>query len=153
MRACLTIVLLAALLAGCAGEPGSRSTPTAAVRIDKCADRLLSRAASGVDRQQARRYAIDTYCGPFERKGWVYDDGALSIAAQNWLDKGGVCATSSTTGRTQTIPCDQVNGGMIDCALLHHVRKAEATAYIATLQKDGAVRCDDGTPLDELGVP
>ena len=106
-----------------------------------------------------RRYAKNTYCAPFEQKGWVYDDGALSIAAQTWLDNGEECETEvavtgaeeSDRGPTQTIPCLQTNS--IDCAFLHHVRQTEVMAYIAERQRDGDVHCDDGTPLEELGVP
>ena len=167
MRACLPIVLLAAALAGCGTSGGEqrdgamsteRDSTAAAARINKCADRLLSRSAtSGGSEQQVRRYAIDTYCAPFEQNGWVYEDGALSIAAQKWLDNGGKCATSSETEPTRTVPCERTNRDattrIIDCALLHHVRRTEVMAYVAELQRDGDVHCDDGTPLEELGVP
>ncbi|MGZ8707320.1 MAG: hypothetical protein ACXW0R_08050, partial [Gaiellaceae bacterium] len=118
----------------------------------------LSRSTtSGGSEQQVRRYIKDTYCVPFEQNGWVYEDGALSIAAQEWLDSGGECATGSDTEPTRTVPCEQANGDtatrIIDCALLHHVRRAEVMTYVAELQRDGDVQCDDGTPLEELGVP
>ncbi len=175
MRAFLAIVLFAAVQAGCGtsgGEQRDGATSTeresiaAAARINKCVDRLLSRSTtSGASEQQVRRYARDTYCAPFEQNGWVYEDGALSIAAQNWLDNGGECATQgAVTGEagsgsepTRTVPCEQANGDaatrIIDCALLHHVRRTEVMAYVAELQRDGDVHCDDGTPLEELGVP
>lgn len=167
MRACLTIVLFAAVLAGCGTRGGEqrdggmstgRDSTAAAAHINKCVDRLLSRSTtSGGSEQQVRRYAKNTYCAPFEQNGWVYEDGALSIAAQKWLDNGGQCATGSDTEPTRTVPCEQTNrdaaSRIIDCALLHHVRRTEVMAYVAELQQDGDVRCDDGTPLEELGVP
>ena len=150
MRGCLTIVFLAALLAGCGTSAGEKSD---SARINKCADRLTSKTSV----QQARRYVIDTYCAPFERNGWVYEDGALSIAAQNWLDNGGQCATGSEGEPTRTVPCEQTNRDtttrIIDCALLHDVRRTEVVAYVAELRRNADVRCDDGTRLDELGVP
>ena len=120
---------------------------------------------SGGSEQQVRRYARDTYCAPFEQNGWVYEDGALSIATQNWLDNGGACATQgAVTGEARsdgeparTIPCEQTSGDtttrIVECALLHHVRRTEVMAYVAKLQRDNDVYCDDGTPLEELGVP
>ena len=167
MRACLTIVLLAAALAGCGTSGGEqrdgatspeRDARAATARINKCVDRLLSRSTtSGGNEQQVRRYAKDTYCAPFEQNGWVYADGALSIAAQKWLDNGGKCATASEGTPTRTVPCEQMNRGtatrIIDCALLHVVRRTEVVAYLAELQRHGDVHCDDGTPLDKLGVP
>lgn len=175
MRASVAIVLLAAVLAGC-GASGSeqrdgamsteRDSAAAAARIDKCVERLLSRSmTSGGSEQQVRRYARDTYCAPFEQNGWVYEDGALSIATQNWLDNGGACATQgAVTGEARsdgeparTIPCEQTYGDtttrIVECALLHHVRRTEVMAYVAKLQRDNDVYCDDGTPLEELGVP
>jgi hypothetical protein len=136
----LPIVLITVFLAACGTSGGATS------RIDKCADRLLSRSATSGE--QARRYAIDTYCAPFERNGWVYDDGALSIAAQHWLDNGGTCATAAAGAPTRTVPCEETTTGIIDCALLHHVRRAEVEAYLAGRH----VQCDDGTPLENLGV-
>lgn len=166
VRVCVTIGLLAALFAGCGASGGAQrgaTTPTdrertsAASRIDKCVERLLSGSTTnGAGQQEVRRYARDTYCAPFERNGWVYEDGALGIAAQKWLDGGRACesATGSATGPTRTVPCAQASrDAAIDCALLRHVRRTEATAYVAELQRDGNVRCDDGTPLGELGVP
>ena len=167
MRASFAVLLLAAVLAGCGTSGGEqrdgatspeRDARAATARINKCVDRLLSRSTtSGGSEQLVRRYAKDTYCAPFEQNGWVYADGALSIAAEKWLDNGGTCATSSDGKPPRTVPCEQTNGNtgtrVIDCALLHVVRRAEVMAYIADLQRDGDVRCDDGTPLSELGVP
>ena len=104
--------------------------------------------------QEARRYVEDTYCARFEKNGWIYDDGALSIAAQEWLDSSGTCAAQTTGEPSRTVPCEEVmRGDPIDCALLHHVRKREIKAYLAEQRLQDRVRCDDGTPLDQLGVP
>ena len=106
-----------------------------------------------------RRSAKDAYCAPFERNGWIYEDGALSIAVQRWLDNAGTrrCSAGGAGDPPQAVPCEQldrlVTPRTIDCALLHHVRRMEAVAYLAKLPRDGAVRCDDETPLRELGVP
>ena len=167
MRAPLAIVLVVAVVAGCGTSTGverdgaassGANASSAAAHISKCVDRLLTTSrASGGSEQQVRRYVRDTYCALFERNGWVYGDGALSIAVQKWLEKGGSCATGSSGEPTHTVPCSQTNPGkgtrVIDCALLHHVRRSEVIAYVANLRRDDEVQCDDGTPLDELGVP
>lgn len=163
MRACLAIAVFASVLAGCGtggGEQRHAETSTdrdsspAGFRINNCVDRLLSRSTtSGGSEQQARRYVKDTYCALFEQNGWVYEDGALSIAAQKWLDSGYAreCATSSGTTPTRTVPCEATR--IIDCALLHHIRRTEVLPYIANRQRAGVVHCDDETPLEDLGVP
>lgn len=167
MRTSLAIVFFAAVLAGCGASGGEqrdgatstdRDSTVAAARINKCIDRLMSRSTtSGGTEQQVRRYIRGTYCAPFEQNGWVYEDGALSIAAQRWLDNGGRCAAAGDTEPMRTVPCEQTNGPeatrIIDCALLHDVRRTEVMAYVAELQRNGDVHCDDGTPLDALGVP
>jgi hypothetical protein len=153
VRASLAILLFAAVLAGC----GTSSRAQSDARIDKCVDRLLSRATTSGETEQAHRYVKDTYCVRFEQHGWVYDDGALSVAAQRWLDDGGSCSGGSETEPTHSVPCEDANRepatGAIDCALLHSVRRAEVATYVTELQRDGDVHCDDGMPLDELGVP
>ena len=136
MRASLAIVVLVAVAAGCGTSSGEQrdgaassgaNASSAAASITKCVDRLLSTStASGGSEQQLRRYIRNTYCALFEQNGWVYKDGALSIAAEKWLDKGGSCATGSNGEPTLTVPCEQTNHDtamlIIDCALLHHVR-------------------------------
>ena len=48
----------------------------------KCVDRFAARATSNASTgTQVRRYIEGTYCSPFEREGWVYEDGTLKIAA------------------------------------------------------------------------
>jgi hypothetical protein len=119
--------------------------------------RAVKPAPSPATRAQVRHYVVVTYCGRFAREGWVYDDGALSVAAQRWSVNGARCATSRPRGKTRTVPCEQLDAGqeprIIDCAMLRFVRRAEVRKYIRELQRQGKVRCDDGTPLGALGVP
>jgi hypothetical protein len=146
-------VAAAALAFAACGSSGS------AKLAEKCTDRLVARAVKSGDtramKAQLRRYASVTYCDRFARKGWVYADGALSIDAQRWLDHGARCATSSPGGKTLTVPCVDTteNPRLIDCAMLHFVRRSEVQGYVAELQRRGNVSCDDGTPLTALGVP
>jgi hypothetical protein len=132
-------------------------SPVAASRIKRCVDRLLQNATQNVaDKGAARRYVRNTYCARFEEKGWIYDDGALRILAQFWLDKGGRCESGAEGEATKTVPCEgSLNGGVrtLDCALVHVVRKSEVRMYIDRLRTSGPVECDDGTALDDLGVP
>jgi hypothetical protein len=118
---------------------------------------LLSRAtAQDANDEGARRYARDVYCARFERRGWIYEDGALRIAAHIWLEEAATCAAGSEGEPTRTVPCEEerhISGWRLECAILHHVRRSEVTDYVAQLQREGAVECDDGTPLDKLGVP
>lgn len=107
---------------------------------------------SSASDETLRRYARDTYCSRFEQNGWVYEDGALSIDAQVWLDEGASCATAGEGEPAQTVPCAEETDGRLDCALLHHVREDEVREYVEGLQLRGRVECDDGTPVDGLGV-
>jgi hypothetical protein len=157
VRPRVAIVALAAVLAGCGtagGQQRDEAGPTASARIDKCVERLLDRSGNDGNEEEVRAYARDTYCERFERNSWIYGDGALRIAVQEWLDNGGAeeCGNANSGEPTETVPCDTATE-IIDCALLHHVRQAEVKAYVAELQRDGSVECDDGTPLAELGVP
>lgn len=127
-------------------------------RIDRCVDRLLQDTTTqgAADKEAARRYARNTYCARFEQNGWIYDDGAVSIAVQTWLENGGKCAIASEGQPATTVSCAAERGGgvlILDCALLHVVRRSEVRGYIERLQTTGPVKCDDGTALDELGVP
>src|SRR5206468_6992996 len=111
---------------------------------------------SGATDAQLRRYVLHTYCSRFARKGWVYADGALSLDAQHWLVSGTQeqCATTDTAGRTTTTPCVHTEvPRLIDCGMLHYVRRSEVRAYIAKLQNEASVTCDDDTSLAKLGVP
>lgn len=151
MRAYVLLVLVAAGLSAC----GSSSDEA---RERACVDRLLQQATPQDARDEAaRRYARETYCAPFERKGWVYEDGALKIAAQTWLEESARCAVGSEGEPTRTVPCEEEQTRMgrrrLDCGLLRHVRKSEVRTYVERLERKSAVECDDGTPLEELGVP
>ncbi|HEX5583979.1 hypothetical protein [Gaiella sp.] len=167
MRLSLAVLLFIAIVSACGSgsatqrdeAPSStRSSPSAASRIERCVDRLLHETAiaSRAEEDTLRRYVRDTYCARFEERGWVYEDGALSIAAQTWLDEGVTCVTGSEGEPTRTVPCETERGGggrVLDCALLHVVRRGEVGDYIARLRTDGPVNCDDGTDVDELGIP
>jgi hypothetical protein len=166
VKTSLAIALFAVVLAGCGGNgaPGSEGTATdqhsvvSNERVERCTERFLDRV-EGTDADKVRRYVEVTYCAPFAERGWVYDDGTLSIAAQSWLIENGSeeCASADDDQVAQTVPCDQVDstGGVlvIDCAILHQVRRSEVRDYIAQLQRTHDVECDDGTPLEQLGAP
>jgi hypothetical protein len=161
----MAIVLLAAVTAcGLSSDGGNdtapldeRSSAGARGRIESCVDRLLQNARPQEgNHEAARRYVRETYCARFESHGWIYDDGALSITAPTWLGEGGTCSTSREGEPAITVPCEEVRPPgprILDCALLHHARKREVRDYIERLQREGAVECDDGTPLENLGVP
>ena len=167
MRFYLAVLICAACLSACgSGTGGQRDqTPSTAApsaladrEINRCVDRLLRGKTSGnaATKAAARRYVRDTYCARFTQNGWVFPDGALRIAAQTWLEEGGRCASSSGSGPAATVPCKpDFHGGVrvLECALLHSVRRSEVKDYIDRLQAKGPVECDDGTPLRKLGVP
>jgi hypothetical protein len=167
MRAWLASALFAFLLAGCGGTGGARTEGTAAdqqsvaahARVERCTARFLERvegADAGTD--DTRRYVEVTYCAPFAERGWVYEDGTLSIAAHTWLIErsSGECASAGDDQPAQTVPCEQLEptGGIqvIDCAILHQVRRSEVRDYVERIQRSHEVECDDGTPLEELGA-
>jgi hypothetical protein len=164
VRLFLAIALTSVLLAGCGESPeatedaGASRSMEPATRIERCVERLL-RNASPRDfaDERVRVYARTTYCEPFDAKGWVYDDGALSIATHTWATRSsGVCMTARPGGPARTVPCETLerpSPRRLECALLRHVRRSEVETYLERLQRTEAVQCDDGTPLDELGVP
>ena len=149
----LWIVAVAALtLVGCDSKTRVADSPkaTASHLSEKCTERVLT----GIkDRgPMVRKYIQTTYCDRFAANGWVYDDGKLSIKAHLWVVNGGTCSTSQDGGPTITkTPCP-VDPGDLECAVLHFVRKAEAQAYIRRLERKGEVKCDDGTPVGNLGA-
>ena len=152
------LVVVAALAlpsaVGCAGGGEAVADPRG--RVELCVDRLLSRARAdaGARDADARRYVAVTYCRPFAARGWVYDDGTLSVEAHRWVASSGTanCAVAEAGKPVRTVDCDAFpRDATLDCALLHHVPKSEVRAYLDALPYK--VRCDDGTPLDELGVP
>lgn len=138
-------------MAGCA----SREQSALEGRIERCIDRFLERAAetggSGADEADLREYVRRGYCERFDSLGWVHGDGSLAIAA---FTEGGreECATGTAGGGSVTVPCASFApaGPRVDCALLHLVRRSEVRAFVASLEQPS--RCDDGTPLDELGA-
>jgi hypothetical protein len=167
VRTWLAGALFAVVLTGCGGTGGPRTEGTAADqlsgganrRVERCTERFLERvegADAGED--EARRYVEVTYCAPFDERGWVYEDGTLNIAAQTWLIEGGseACASVGEDAPAQTVACEQpeTTGGtqIIDCAILHQVRRSEVRDYLQQLQRNHGVECDDGTPLEELGA-
>jgi hypothetical protein len=156
-------VLALVVLAGCgsddraAGEEGAATASASAT--ERCVDRILGgsdpAAVEAAGDEATRAYIEETYCGRFAERGWVYDDGALSIEAFEWVEAGydEDCGAADEEGSSQTVPCDEVPSGdePLQCGILRHVRNAEVEAYLAGLPDD--VECDNGTPLDELGVP
>jgi hypothetical protein len=156
----LVVVIVGATLSACGSGSSARSNlapsnaPIGASRIERCVDRLLRQTTTldAAGEEAARRYARKTYCARFEENGWIYEDGAVSIAAQTWLDQGATCARSSDGQPAKTVRCG-VDRTAIDCALLRIVRRSEVREYIHRLETNGAVSCDDGTALDNLGVP
>ena len=166
----LRVLALAALaLAGCGttaeGESERGGAPAAqGSAVERCTDRLLRNAELeelGEEEAEAtRRYVESTYCSRFAERGWVYDDGRLSIDAFTWLARAGeeACAEAGKgqEGAAVTVPCDQAagEGGIVDdCALLKHVRASEVREYLDTLERRyGSVECEDGTPLADLGA-
>jgi hypothetical protein len=149
MRVAAFAAVAVLALTGC----GSKAT---ASRSEACTNRFLdvaNKSDAQATQAQLRHYVEVTYCNRFAREGWVYKDGALSIDAQRWLIHGARCAAGTAGGSTRTIPCEAVENGTIDCAMLRFVRRREVRAYIAELQRHESVSCDDGTPLNALGVP
>jgi hypothetical protein len=172
VRGWIAATVFALALAGCggtSGDPGERASTIAETQaaapslVDKCAERLLARVPEP-ERQEARHYVEVTYCSRFAERGWVYDDGALSIEAHKWLEKGGEeeCAEavpeSEPAKPARTVPCEELDEGgpklIEDCSFLHYVRRSEVRAYVEELRRRyGDVRCEDGTPLEALGTP
>jgi hypothetical protein len=162
VRFSLALLILVAALSACGSSSSKRhdqtptsasSSPAAASRIKRCVGLLLRNATlTAANTAAAHRYVRNTYCARFENRGWVYEDGALSISAEIWLR----CRASTRGEPSQNVSCatDQVGGVQtLDCALLHDVRRNEVRAYLDLLQKTGPVKCDDGAALEDLGVP
>jgi len=154
VRIGLAIAVLLALT-GCGGEKTAALPKVeASPRAERCTQRILDRVG-GDNGPKARTYIAGVYCVPFDRKGWVYADGRLSIAAHLYVLKSGVCQEASGTpgGSTTTTECDPADLlDPLECAVLHYVRKNQVRAYIRKLQRKQSVSCDDGTPLDKLGA-
>jgi hypothetical protein len=138
------------------GDETGGSGATNPARVDRCTERIMRRLggvdAPGARSKDAGRYVRQVYCARFERRGWVYDDGMLKIAAHESVTGSTMCSVDGATA-----PCaeleDRDRDRILDCALLHYVRKGEAQAYVRTLQqRHASVECDDGTPLERLGA-
>jgi hypothetical protein len=158
----LAVVLIStATLSACGSHSGRQAGPAPPTnsRVERCVDRLVagSNVTSAAGTEMVRRYARDTYCSRFEQKGWVYEDGALKIAAQRWLQNGGTCAEGVAGQPAKVVPCKVERGTdgvlTIDCGLLRFVRRSEVTTYLRRLQAGGPVACEQGIPLPKLGVP
>jgi hypothetical protein len=167
VRTCLACALFAVVLAGCGGasdlQAGGTATDQRSIatseRVERCTDRFLERVeGADSDKDEVRHYVEVTYCAPFAERGWVYEDGTLNIKAYTWLIQGSseACASASGNQPAQTVPCEQVEsaGGIqiLDCAILHQVRRSEVREYVEELERTGEVECDDGTPLEDLGA-
>jgi hypothetical protein len=164
VRTWLASALFAFVLAGCDGTGGVRNEGTdpqsvPSERIERCTERFLERVdGQDASTDEARRYVEVTYCAPFDERGWVYEDGSLSIAAHTWLIEGSSeeCLSGGADEPAQTVPCEELEptAGLqvIDCAILHHVRRSEVRDYIEQLQQKHEVECDDGTPVEALGA-
>jgi hypothetical protein len=139
------------VLTGCGS--GAKNATQGNAKVAACTERMLKRIHGG---PQVKSYIESTYCRPFAQRGWVYADGTLRIDAHLWLLKGSACTSETSTpgGPTITLPCDAQAAALdpLECAVLHYVRRAEVRAYIRELKRSQRVRCDDGTPLDQLGV-
>ena len=182
----VVVAMFALALTGCgatAGDNPDKASATteapasASSAVERCTERLLQGAdieeLSESEKEAVRHYTEQTYCARFAERGWVHDDGTLSIEAHTWLEEGGEeeCAEAEAVPEgepakpARTVPCEQVadEGDTIigDCALLRHVRRSEVRRYLEELsrerggEKTGLVRveCEDGTPLEELGAP
>lgn len=155
------------IVAGCgsgedAGQDagaGSDKSAEAGSRLERCVERFLERAASdGHAEADVRRYIESTQCLRFEREGWIYDDGTLSIAAHVAFAESGSeeCVRAEAGEEAETVPCEELEGGdgplFLDCAILHLVRRGEVREYVEELERSREVGCYDGTPLDRLGA-
>jgi hypothetical protein len=133
------------VLAGCGSDKKATSDD---MRVERCV-KLMSGGDSGL-----RTYVETAYCKPFAARGWVHDDGTLSIKAQiEGVSSSCVEASGTPGGQTTTLPC-KPDAAMspLDCGLLRFVQREEVQAYIRDLQRSHKVTCDDGTPLNDLGA-
>jgi hypothetical protein len=147
----IAVVFLALMVAtGC--DSTTKSEAGDSPLVSQCVHRMLERA-EGEPKRVVRDYLRRTYCEPFAKKGWIHPDGTISIRAHEWLLGAGTC---EKVENTTTLPCDswtEQEAPLLECGLLHFVRRSEVRPYLADLQRRrGKVSCDDGTPLGELGV-
>jgi hypothetical protein len=166
LRVALAVILFSVAGCGSGEDPGQDAgagvdgSSEATSRVERCVGRFLERAASdGLAEADARRYIESTYCSRFEREGWIHDDGTLSIAAHVAFVESGSseqCGTAEVGEEAMTVPCEELEGGdgplLLDCAILHLVRRGEVREYVGELERSREVSCDDGTPLERLGA-
>jgi hypothetical protein len=144
--ALLALVLLTAC--GSAKEKGAGESPL----IAQCLDRMLEQV-DGPRTPIVREYLRRTYCVPFAKHGWVHADGTISIEAHEWMLSQRTCVSEQDGVTTKCDPREGMEAPVLECALLHLVRRSEVQSYLEDLQRRrGKVECDDGTPLDQLGV-
>lgn len=158
MRRVLVAAVLILVVAAACGSNGDGDAADGGARVETCVDRLLQDTPGSERTQNVERYARETYCERFDDRGWLYDDGALKMAAYTWLQEGGEeeCAEARPGEAAVTIPCPEREPGplILDCGILRHVRKNEVQAYIEQLRREGErVECDHGIRVGELGVP
>jgi len=157
-------VALIPLAAGCdstadntdrAGAGAGAKPADLTSRVASCTERFMRRASTKEASGELRRYATKTYCEPFDKRGWVYRNGTLSIDAYRYVKNSGTCSRAAPGQPAQTVPCEELEAGgplILDCAILHLVPRAEVRAYVAKLRRNREVKCDDDTPLSELGA-
>jgi len=127
-------------------------------RVERCTERFMRLASAKDSSGQVRRYARRTYCEPFDKRGWIHRNGTLSIDAYRYVTSTGMASTCEVVAPgqpSQTVPCEELEAGgplILDCAILHLVPRTEVRTYVAKLQRNREVRCDDDTPLPELGA-
>ena len=148
-----------ALASGCSsGKPETSVAERRAGsdRVERCVERFVERATAignAGDQPGLRAYARRAYCEPFDARGWVHDDGALTIEAFTQSGQA-ECATEQTGEPARTVPCESLEPAdvrpVFDCGLLHLVRRDDVRAYVDRLPQ--RPQCDDGTPVEELGV-
>jgi hypothetical protein len=149
-RAGIALLLATVSLSACGAtkEEAAGESPLVA----KCVHRMMERT-DGPPTRVVQDYIRRTYCDPFAKSGWIHSDGTISIRAHEWLLESGSC---EKVEGTTTTPCDSRalnEAPLLECALLHLVPRSEVRPYLSDLERRrGKVRCDDGTPLDELGV-
>jgi hypothetical protein len=151
-RVAVLAALLCAVTTAC-GSSGARDTSP----VERCVQRMLDRAKQDTHGGESHAgeiadYARRTYCEPFARAGFVYDDGTLAIGAYLRLLAGSTCGRSGDGEPSRTVPCDTpgIGSDPLDCGLLHFVRRAEVQEYLTALSP--SVACDDGTPVHKLGA-
>jgi hypothetical protein len=167
--ALLAAALLSGVVAGCGSSSETDETATttsarparASSKIEKCVDRFLERVnadeTGDTSTEEIRRYAERTYCVPFDRRGWVNENGTLDIAAYRSITDAAMCTTGEPDEAARTVPCDQLERRdrprILDCALLHQVPRTQVRRYLDQLRPHDGIECDDGTPLAKLGAP